>query len=188
MFKTLTTLLFISFFIFTGCSKKEENNTSNTKVNASSVSNVAEVVSVEKRSDLAPNFTWKDASGQTIFFDSFRGNVTLVNFWTTWCVPCKREIPDLAALSKELADRKVKIIGISTDRGLNVVAEVGSFVKEHGIPYQIIISNEDLESAFGNVRMIPTSFLIDADGKIAQTFVGIRTKEVLLESITALLK
>ena len=174
------TLLFI---LFCGCAKKEENNSSTTKEVSASVNNVSELITVEPREDMAPNFTWKDASGNTVTFDSYRGTVTLVNFWATWCVPCKKEIPDLIALGKELADKNVKIIGVATDRGINVSEEIAAFVKEYNIPYQNVISTEELESAFDNVRMMPTTFLIDADGKIVQTLVGIRTKEALLESI-----
>ena len=169
-----------------GCARKEENRPAAPENTPQAV--VPEVIEVVERAGRAPDFTWKDASGKTVSFDSYRGRVTIVNFWATWCVPCKKEIPDLIALSNELAGRDVKILGVSTDRGLGVPAEVGSFVQQNGIPYQNIISSDDLESAFGNVRMIPTSFIIDADGKIAQTMVGIRTKDAFLQSILPLLK
>ncbi len=173
----------LAFLLVTGCSKKEEDNPNPIKV-----SNVSEIITVSKRVDLVPNFSWRDESGKTIDFDSFRGKVTLINFWATWCGPCKRELPDLIALSKEMADKNVKVLGISTDRGSNVIEEVRSFVAEYGISFQIVISNEDIEEAYGNVRVIPTTFLIDADGKIAQTMVGIRSKQQLIEAINTLLK
>ncbi len=183
--------ILISIILFSlllhGCAKKESSDTSEGKDTASIAENVAEVATVESRADMAPNFTWKDASGKSISFDSFRGTVTVVNFWATWCVPCKKEIPDLIELSNELAGKNVKIIGIATDRGLNVTAEISAFVEEHNMPYQIVVSNEDLETAFNNVRMMPTTFLIDANGKIAQTLIGIRTKQALLESINSVL-
>jgi peroxiredoxin len=87
-----------------------------------------------------------------------------------------------------MESKGVKVIGISTDRGSNVIDDVKSFVSQAGITYQIVISNEDLEEAYGNIRVIPTTFLIDADGKIAETIVGGRTKEQFAESINALLK
>lgn len=178
-----TTMLFFFFLaLFTaGCAKKE-----GADAGASATApNVAEVASVEQRAGRAPNFTWKDASGQTVSFDSFKGNVTLVNFWATWCVPCKKEIPVLVAISNELAARNIKVIGISTDRGLSVTEDVSAFVKEKGIPYQILISNDDLESAFGNIRMIPASFIVDANGTIVKELVGLHTKEAFIEAINA---
>lgn len=138
------------------------------------------------RTGRAPNFSWKDRDGRVMDFDAFRGRVTLVNFWATWCVPCKRELPDLVALSKEFVSTDIRILGVSTDRGANVVQEVGSFIQEHGIPYQNVVSNEELEDAFGNIRMIPTSFLIDRDGRIAQTYVGPRSKDFFKQAIEAL--
>jgi thiol-disulfide isomerase/thioredoxin len=182
----LTTAILFSLILH-GCAKKESGDSSATKGTASIAENVAEVITVESRADMAPNFTWKDASGKSISFDSFRGTVTVVNFWATWCVPCKKEIPDLIELSKELADKNVKVIGIATDRGLNVTAEISAFVKEHNMPYQIVVSTEDLETAFNNVRMMPTTFLVDDNGTIAQTLVGIRTKQALLEAINSVL-
>lgn len=187
MIQNSITISLLAFLLVTGCSKKKEDKSENNPTPVK-VSNVSEIMNVSKRSGMAPNFSWKDQSGETIDFDSFRGKVTLINFWATWCGPCKRELPDLIALSKEMADKNVKVLGISTDRGSNVVDEVRSFVAEYGISFQIVISNADIEEAYGNVRVIPTTFLIDANGKIAQTIVGVRSKEQFVEAINALLK
>lgn len=168
-----------------GCGKSHNQSEQQTPVAASAV---PEVFNVVKRGDKVPDFSWKDSTGKTITIDSYRGKATLINFWATWCVPCKRELPDLVALSREMAARDVRILGISTDRGANVGEEVAGFVRDRGIPYQILISSEDLEEAFGNVRAIPTTFLVDADGKIVQTFVGARTKDLFAQAVTAVLK
>jgi len=170
-------------FAIIGCSKKEK--TASDESNTESVkAYVPEVFNVSTRTDMVPNFSWKDRAGAQTDFDSFRGKVTLVNFWATWCGPCKRELPDLIALSKELADRNVVIIGIATDR---VTSDVAPFVAEQGITYTIILSNEDLEEAFGNIRVVPTTFLINSEGKIVDTIVGSRTKEQFKKAILALL-
>lgn len=185
--KYLFLSLFFALILVTGCAKKKEQSGETESV-GSKPTNVSEISNFEKRSDLTPNFSWKDKDGKTVSFDTFRGKVTLVNFWATWCGPCKRELPDLIALSKEMESKGVKVIGISTDRGSNVIDDVKSFVAQAGITYQIVISNEDLEEAYGNIRVIPTTFLIDADGKIAETIIGGRTKEQFAEAINALLK
>lgn len=170
----------ILILILTGCSKKQQNDS----LNQNNIQ-IPEVTSVTTRTDLAPNFKWKDPSGSETEFDSFRGKVTLVNFWATWCGPCKHELPALIALSKELADQNVVILGISTDR---IKSDVPPFIKKQGIPYTVILSNEELEKAFGNIRVIPTTFLIDANGKIANTIVGSRTKDQFKDAILAVLE
>ena len=170
-----------------GCAKKMPR-TDESPSPAKGGATVADVINVVKRPERAPNFSWKDSTGKVIDFDSYRGKVTVVNFWATWCAPCKRELPDLVALSQEMADRNVRFIGVSTDRGPNIIEDVRTFVVEHGIPYPNIVSNDDLEDAFGNPRAIPTSYLIDAEGRIAQTLVGLRSKEFFAQAIAPLLK
>ena len=178
-------LFCIILSFFAGCVKKDSRTAG---AQNTSSGNVADVVNVVPRPDKAPNFSWKDSTGKLLDFEAYRGKVTFVNFWATWCGPCKKELPDLVALSQELAARDVRFIGVSTDRGPNIIEGVRSFVNEHGITYPVVISNDDLEEAFGNPRMIPTSYLIDSDGKIAQTIVGMRSKESLALAITSVLK
>ncbi|HEY6191745.1 MAG TPA: TlpA disulfide reductase family protein [Bacteroidota bacterium] len=174
------------FVLISGCARREAR-TAGTQPPATG-GTVADVMNVVKRPEHAPNFSWKDSAGKTIDFDSFHGKVTFINFWATWCGPCKKELPDLVALSRELASRDVRFIGVSTDRGPNIIEDVRSFVTEQGIPYPIVISNDDLEEAFGSPRAIPTSFIVDADGKIAKTIVGLQSKKALTDAITAVLK
>ncbi|MBI4548410.1 MAG: TlpA family protein disulfide reductase [Ignavibacteriae bacterium] len=169
-----------------GCSNKEAEATLE-KSKFEPNHDVAEVITVTTRPNTVPNFTWKDPSGKIVDFDSFRGKITLINFWATWCGPCKRELPDLVALSNALAPRGVKFIGISVDRGANVVETVRSYIGQYKIPYQNVIANGELEEAFGNIRAIPTSFIIDANGRIVQTIVGMRTKEFFAQAINRLL-
>jgi thiol-disulfide isomerase/thioredoxin len=152
------------------------------------VSNVSELTSVSPRENRIANFSWKDSTGKTVDFDSFRGKVTLINVWATWCGPCRKELPDLIALHGEFSGRGVKMIGISQDRISNAVEEVRSFVKEHGIPYQVVMSNDDLETAFKNVRMLPTTFIVNDSGAIVQTFIGAQTKETFSQALLAALK
>jgi len=174
-------LILILTLAIAGCTKNEKSASDKPAAEPGSAY-VPEVYNVTSRTDLSPNFSWKDRSGKEIDFDSFRGKVTLVNFWATWCGPCKKELPDLVDLSKELADRGVVILGIATDR---ITSDVAPFVEEHGIPYTIVLSNEDLEEYFGNIRVVPTTFLINNEGKIIETIVGSRTKEQFKTAIIA---
>ncbi len=181
----LSVVLSILLIGFSGCVKKD-SRAGDTQPAAAG--NVSDVMNVVKRSEKVPNFSWKDSTGKIQDFDSYRGRVTFVNFWATWCGPCKKELPDLVALSQELAPRNVRFIGVSTDRGPNIIEDVRTFVGEHGITYPVVVSNDDLDDAFGDPRMIPTSFIVDSDGKIAKTLVGLYSKEALSQAITALLK
>jgi len=179
-------IITITIAIFVGCTNKQPAEKNNgTAIKAE---NISEILNVTKRSGLVPNFSWKDKDGKTVDFDNFKGKVTLINFWATWCGPCQKEIPDLITLNKEMTDKNVKILGVSTDRGTNVLEDVRQFISEKGINYQNLISNEDLEEAFGNIRVIPTSFIVDSEGKIVQTIVGMRSKEQFAEAINAAMK
>jgi thiol-disulfide isomerase/thioredoxin len=149
--------------------------------------NISAVASVTPRGDLAPDFTWKGADGSELSFDGTRGKVTLVNFWATWCAPCKKELPDLVELDRAYAGRGFAVVGVATDRTPDAGDLVSEFVHKYSIPYQVLLSTQEMEDAFGNVRMMPTSFLVDRDGKIVRTIVGIRTKAQLEELILPLL-
>ncbi|MBI5217053.1 MAG: TlpA family protein disulfide reductase [Ignavibacteriae bacterium] len=177
-------ILVFLFLVVTGCSKKEKEQANTQQSNSTSVSqNVSEIENVQLREGMVPNFSFTDANGQATNFDSFKGKVTLVNFWATWCGPCKMELPDLIALSKEYGDRNVRFIGISTDRGSDVLEDVRTFVQKAGISYQIVIANDDIESAYGNINAIPTTFIVDENGKIVQSFVGVRSKEFFADAL-----
>lgn len=172
----------ILFFIIIGCGKQEKVESK------ASVANVSALLSVQTRDGLVPNFSWNGADGKAINFDSFREEVTLINFWATWCAPCKKELPDLIAINEEFASKGVRIIGISTDRGTNVITEVSDFLNENKVTYPNVLDNGELASAFGNIRGLPTTFLINKEGKIVDRFLGIRTKEFFIEKINQLLQ
>jgi thiol-disulfide isomerase/thioredoxin len=179
------TLLLAVTILAQSC-KKPESQASTTS--AGGISNTSEVISVTKRADKAPDFTWKDSTGATVHFDAYRGTLTIVNFWATWCGPCKRELPALVDLSKEYSGRGVKFIGISSDRGANIVDDVRAFVHENGLPYQIVVSNDDLDEAFGNIRGLPTSFVVNDQGAVVRTFMGARDKQFFASAIDSLLR
>jgi thiol-disulfide isomerase/thioredoxin len=115
-------------------------------------------------------FSFQDLRGETIATTNFKGKVILVNFWATWCPPCREEIPDLVALQKQYKDQ-LQIIGISQDYGSP--AQVLRFADAHGMNYPIVMSTPEIEKLFPQVYALPTSFLIDRDGKIAQKHIGL---------------
>lgn len=176
-------LAFITLLFLTSCSDRKTENDVTYKLE-----NIAYLESVTYIDGHSPNFFWKNPGGKLVDFKSLHKNVTLVNFWATWCSPCKKEIPDLIAINREFSGSGVSVIGISTDRGTGIIEEVGEFVKANNIDYQIIIDNGELSEAFGNVRGLPTTFLINRDGKIVKKFLGIKTKEFFIEQIREVLQ
>ncbi|HLX11697.1 MAG TPA: TlpA disulfide reductase family protein [Bacteroidota bacterium] len=167
------------------CSQKQPEKTADATAGTQTATsdNVSELLNLQQMPNRTPEFSWKDASGNVVTFASARKKVTLVNFWATWCGPCKAELPDLIDLSKQYANKDVEFIGIATDRGDNVISDVRAFVKDKGIPYQIVMSNEDLEEAFGTIRAIPMTFIVDKDGKILTSFLGARSKDFFVQTL-----
>jgi thiol-disulfide isomerase/thioredoxin len=151
--------------------------------------NISEVTSVQFPDAQTPQFSWTDQKGKKVSFAEFsKGNVVLINFWATWCGPCRRELPDLIALSRDYAPKKVKVIGISVDSGTDVLTMVHKFCTANNITYPIIIDNGELEKAFGGIQGIPTTFFVNKNGKIAQKMVGLQSKETFSSVLDALVK
>lgn len=145
-----------------------------------------ETVELSKDKNAAPNFTWTE-NGSKKSLNDLKGKVVLLNFWATWCGPCKKEMPDLSKISEELKDKNFRMIG------LNVFQQEGSpkiedFLKANPVSYTTIDGNEELVQAFakasGNdMSAVPTTFILNKDGKIVETVVGGRDKDAFLKLI-----
>ena len=118
------------------------------------------------------DFTVRDLDGRTISTASLRGKVTLINFWATWCGPCRAEIPDLVALQQKYRDT-LQIIGISQDEAPPDV--VRRFAADHKVNYPIVMMTAELEKQFPGIVALPTSFVLDRDARIVQKHVGMLT-------------
>jgi len=112
------------------------------------------------------NWVLKDSNGKTLNIIDFRGKWVLVNFWATWCPPCLAEIPDLIKLRHD-HQKEIVVIGIAV--GTRNSKDVIDYVQKKGIPYPIVLGNEDITAEFGGLVGIPTSFLYSPSGK----FIGI---------------
>lgn len=165
-----TIFLPIILVLLFGCNNRNKINEGRTSVKVENIFTSSE-------------FKWENAPGTKFDFRAYKGKLILINFWATWCSPCKAELPDLIAVSKEFEPLGLKVLGISVDRGNNVGAEVGNFVKEHNINYDVIIDDGSLQKAFGNIRGVPTTFIVGKDGKIAESFVGARPKNFFVSKI-----
>jgi thiol-disulfide isomerase/thioredoxin len=120
----------------------------------------------------APAFRLKDLDGREISPASLRGKVVIVNFWATWCPPCRAEIPDLVALQEKYKDT-LQVIGISEDE--SGVDGVRQFAVEHKINYPISMTTPEIEKMFPAISALPTSFIVDRESRVVQKHVGMLT-------------
>ena len=133
----------------------------------------------------APTWVMQDLAGNMLKSEDLLGQVVLVDFWATWCGPCKRSIPHLMELEEEYKDRGLKVVGVALDRaGPRVVQP---FVDHYKINYQIVLGTQKHAQDFGGVRGIPTAFIISQDGKIYRKIVGLVPKAYYEADIKALL-
>jgi len=130
------------------------------------------------------NFTARSLKGDEWSLGDQRGKVVLLNFWATWCPPCRVETPSLVSLHAKYGDRGFTVVGITMDD--NPQIEVPAFIAKFGIRYQVLVPNDQI-SLMQHVETIPTSFLIDKTGRIARTYVGLVTEIGLRDDIEALL-
>ena len=119
--------------------------------------------------EVVPAFRANDLDGRVVSPADWRGKVTLINFWATWCGPCRFEIPDLIAL-QEKYHYQLQIIGISEDEDLQVVKQ---FRAEHKINYPIVMTTPEFERMFPGIGALPTTFVLDREGRIVQKHVGL---------------
>jgi thiol-disulfide isomerase/thioredoxin len=120
----------------------------------------------------APAFVVKDLDGRDVSLASMRGKVVIVNFWATWCGPCRAEIPDLVALQEKYKDT-LQVIGISEDEaGVDVVRR---FAAEHKINYPVAMMTPEIEKLYPGISALPTSFIVDRNARVVQKHVGMLT-------------
>ena len=131
----------------------------------------------------APDLTLNDLEGQPVHLAGIDGTVQLVDFWATWCAPCREEMPMLKELNALYKDQGLRILTIS-DEDPEVVRQ---FVGAHDIPFITLVENGDAAAKFG-VLSLPTAFLIDREGKIAETFYGPKPRRELEGRIRELLE
>jgi peroxiredoxin len=133
----------------------------------------------------APDWKLVDLNGKIVRFSDFRGRVLILDFWATWCAPCRVEIPHFVELQKHYGDRGLTVIGISLDEQEPEV--VKNFVKQLGVNYPIVIGSEKVAEAYGGINGLPTTFVIDRQGRIASEHIGYDDKATFEKEVQSLL-
>jgi cytochrome c biogenesis protein CcmG/thiol:disulfide interchange protein DsbE len=166
--------LVLPLLFLAGCENKKEENkqqVQNVQQQATQVQAPAENSSAAK----APDFEVNDLSGKKIRLSDYKGSVVFLDFWASWCGWCKIEIPFFSDMYNKYKDKGLVIIGIATsDRD----ERVSAFVNSYKMTYPVVMAKDEIVSAYGGIRGLPTTFVIDKNGNIARQYVGYRPREV----------
>ena len=141
----------------------------------------------------APDFTLLDLSGKKVSLASYKGKAVLINFWATWCGPCKIETPWLVELNNQYAPQGLEIVGISTEgddlqKGdkegwATDKAAIEKFVQQEKVPYTVLMDGDSISRPYGGVEELPTSFFVDRNGTVVATQLGLTSKEDIESNI-----
>ena len=134
----------------------------------------------------APAWTLKGVDGEVVSSEQFKGKVLVVDFWATWCPPCRAEIPGYIAMQKKYAADGLVIVGISVDT--EGPAVVKKFIKDAGINYPIVMADDQIQDAFAPIGGYPTTLIIDREGRIRDRKLGLESTENFEKKILALLR
>jgi len=136
--------------------------------------------------EYAPDFELRSVDGGSFKLSALRGQPVLVNFWGTWCAPCKVEIPWLVELDQAYGRQGIKIVGVAMESGSP--EEITKFAHEDGMKYLIVLGDSGTANKYGGVRFMPQSFFIGRDGRIAKETTGLTDKKDLEDGVKALLE
>lgn len=139
----------------------------------------------------APSFALENLSGKKVSLADYKGKALLINFWATWCTPCKIETPWLVELRNQYAPQGFEIIGISADdidRGdpqklVDEKKEIAHFVEQQHMPYPVLIEGDKISQPYGGLDSLPTSFFVDRQGKVVAAQLGLTSKDDIESNI-----
>jgi thiol-disulfide isomerase/thioredoxin len=168
-------LLFL--LLITGCKKNVEPKSPEVNSNKPAPGKTESV-------EAAPNFVLTSTNGKDIKLSDYKGKVVIVDFWATWCAPCRKGIPDLVDIQKEFKN-DVVVIGISLDQ--DTKSDVIPFMKKFDINYPVVYGSNEVVTDYGSINAIPTTFIIDKNGKIADKHIGLVPKSEFINKIKEIL-
>jgi thiol-disulfide isomerase/thioredoxin len=132
---------------------------------------------------LAPDFTLPQLDGQALHLSAYRGKVVLLDFWATWCVPCREEIPHFIRLQDKYRAEGLQIIGVSMDDGPEPVR---SFSQEFHVNYPVVMGNAKIGELYGGILGLPIAFLLDPDGRVYAKHIGAIKPEIIEKEVVTL--
>jgi peroxiredoxin len=134
------------------------------------------------RGKKAPAFTLRTQDGRKVSLADYKGKAVLVNFWATWCVPCKLEMPWFVELHKQYAAQGFEILGVDEDEAKDH-GQIGKFTRKIGVNYPILLGNDAASKAYGGIDVLPTSFYVGRDGKVVEEAAGLISRDEIEANI-----
>ncbi len=131
--------------------------------------------------NLAPDFELPALDGKNLKLSNLRGKAVLLNFWATYCGPCKIEMPWFVELQKEYGPQGFQIVGVAMDDAST--EEIAKFAREIGVNYPILIGKDSVADSYGGVSVLPTTFFLDRDGKIIAREFGLRSRSDFVDDV-----
>ncbi len=164
------------------CSKNKDDSSAPPKPNAVAAAAMGPL----PKFGPAPAWKLKDVNGQLVNSEQFKGKVVVLDFWATWCGPCRMEIPGYVDLARKYGSEGLVIVGVSLDEGGPEV--VKPFAAKMGVNYPIVMADEAIRAAYGGLEAIPTTFIIDRSGQVRHRKVGAQETSEYEKSILAVLQ
>jgi peroxiredoxin len=135
------------------------------------------------RGKKAPAFTLRSVEGKKVSLADYKGKAVLINFWATWCAPCKIEMPWLVSLRNQYAPQGFEILGVSEDDADTPRAKLAKFGQEQGLTYPLLVGDDSVSRKYGGVEFLPTSYFVGRDGKVVAETAGLVSKDEVEASI-----
>lgn len=159
----------------------DKNQTPDTSAKDKPAPSLPPMPETPKAGSAAPDFTLHDLKGKGVQLSSFKGKAVIVDFWATWCEPCKIEMPWLVDLQKKYGSQGLQIIGVAMDDADEQT--IGAFAHKMGVNYPVLKGTEAVADLYGGLDSLPATFFLDRSGKIVDVAVGLTSQSVLEDSI-----
>jgi peroxiredoxin len=179
-------LLFACAILWTGCSDWAAKPSAKVEKKADADHKPADFSLKDAVGQPTPEFSLKDVNGQTVHPADYKGKVVLLDFWATWCGPCKIEIPWFMDFERQFKDQGFAVLGVSMDE--DGWAAIKPYVQDRKMNYRVLLGNDQVSTSYGGLDALPTTLLIDRQGKIALVELGVsKGKEEFKDAIVHLL-